>query len=90
MTLIIDLGHVAQNQDPEAEVSQGHGPSLPGREAVLRYFLPPLQGRTGQTLSRRGPAHRLTLGLRGCPADFWPSLLNLRVSPGAELQPPLE
>ena len=90
MTLIIDLGHVAQNQDPEAEVSQGHGPSLPARAAVMQYFLPPPWGRTGETLSRRGPAHRLTLGQRGCLAELWPSLLNLRVSPSAELQPLLE
>lgn len=90
MTLIIDLRHIAQNQDPEAEVSQGHGPSLLGRAAVLRYFLPPLWGRTGEMLSRRGPAHRLTLGHRGCPAELWPSLLILGVSPGTGLQPPLE
>lgn len=71
-------------------MSQGHGPSLPGRAAVLQDFLPPFWGKMGETLSRRGPAHRLTLSQRGCPAEFWPSLLKCRVSPGAEQQPPLE
>lgn len=90
MTLIIDPGHVAQNQDREAEVSQGHGPSLPGRAAALQYFLPPLWGRTGETLSKCGPGYQLTLGWHGCPAEFWHSLLNLRVCPSAEPQLPLE